>query len=293
MSTPITGSSTTLKKTTNIPQDGVEDVNQASVLPAFQDLLNNTYYLSRTQVYTRPQVSIQCLNGTNIIIQPFKGIFVSTTSPTENWVEYSKTTTTSLSGTNVEGGGGYVANTVYYIYLIAAGVSPSFILSTDAPDASLTFRVTAGTEQINHRYMGSCTTYDNGGTPTVVPYKQTNLTYTLSGKFGATNYSGAPMASGATFNDVTFTTLPATAKIVDTVFYLLNDIATDGQLFYTAKGSETLLTASDFDVVSNTGASRRVYIKSMGTGTSNACAAKLSPADANRNVTIYWIGYKE
>lgn len=298
MPTTITANSNTLVKTVTAPQDGVDNVEQSSVNPAFQGILNNTYVLARRDAFTRPQISIQCLDGTSITIQPFDGLWASKTTPVEDYVPLYRENSFTINATDIEGGGGYVANTVYYIYAFydpAATNQTKVQLSADPlfPDPTLTFKRVGGVSQITHRYLGSCICVDVAGTPTILPYRQTGLIYTISGKFGSTNYTAAPMASGVTFNDVIFTNLPITAKAVDTTFWYLNDTAADGRLFFTSKGTEGILTTSDYDSLAPTGATRRLFLKTMSTGTSNRCSSKLEPADANRNTYIFWTGYRE
>lgn len=216
MATTLTANSNTLVKTVNAPQDGVDNVEQSSVNPAFQGILNNTYAIARREVYTRPQLSMQCLNGTQITVQSFNGLWASKTTPVEDYFPLSKDSPVTLTSADVEGGGGFVANTIYYIYAFYDAGSTNqtkLQLSADPlfPDETLTWKRVGGVNQLTHRYIGSCICYDNGGTPNILPFQMQDLDYTFAAQW-RTNYSVTPLTSN-TDVDITLTNIPKYARV--------------------------------------------------------------------------------
>ena len=225
----------TLKKQIQTPQDGVDNVEQISIQPAFQDLLNNIYCTIDKLPYLKPSLCMFCLDGTNITIKAFSGLWASKKALSLDYTTLQRTNDVTLNGTAVFGGGGYVANTTYYVY---AKYDPSktdstdFVIRTDAPDTTKTWLAEAGVTQYNHRYIGSVLT---NSLPACEVFSCSNGDYNL----GTTN-------SGSTFTDVVFTDiqylmLPKTATSIKLQIACQNTTAaTDGNFYIKPKGTSSI-----------------------------------------------------
>lgn len=233
----LTGSTSisTLSKTIQAPQDSIENVDQFSVQTPFQSLLNNIYSTIDKLPYLKPSLYMSCLDGTNITIKAFSGLWVSKNALSLDYTTLQRTSDVTLSGTAVFGVGVYVANTTYYVY---AKYDPSktdntdFVLRTDAPDTTKTWLVVAGVTQYNHRYIGSVLT---NSLATCEVFSCSNGDYNL----GTTN-------SGSTFSDVVFTDiqylmLPKTATSIKLQIICQNTTAaTDGSFYIKPKGTSSI-----------------------------------------------------
>lgn len=139
-----------------LPQDGVDNVEQLTVNAPFTDLLNNTYYLARTQVGTRPRLSYTYINTSSVRLGSFQNLWVSTVNNPGSpvWVSMEQGIPISIDATKLELGGGFAANTVYYLYAYTSSSTPSFQLSTTVPDSNLIFK----DGNIAFRYIGHIST---------------------------------------------------------------------------------------------------------------------------------------
>lgn len=90
-----------------------------------------------------------CYNSTDIIIEPVGALTVKLGG---QWVTYTHMTTTTLTTSGLAG------NTRYWIYAYSLAGALAFTYSTDAPDASLTFKT--GDQQ--YTYVGTFYTWAGG-----------------------------------------------------------------------------------------------------------------------------------
>jgi len=233
----LTGSTSisTLSKTIQAPQDSIDNVDQLSVQTPFQSLLNNIYSTIDKLPYLKPSLCMSCLDGTNITVKAFSGLWASKNALSLDYTTLQRTSDVTLSGTAVFGGGGYVANTTYYVYAKydpAKTESTDFVLRTDAPDTTKTWLVVAGVTQYNHRYIGSVLT---NSLATCEVFSCSNGDYNL----GTSN-------SGSTFTDVVFTDiqylmLPKTATSIKLQITCQNTTAAiDGSFYIKPKGTSSI-----------------------------------------------------
>jgi len=199
-----------LTKTIQVPQDSVDNVDQTSVNQPYQKLLNNFYSTLNRMPYVKPSLSMSCLDGATITVYPFDGLWASKSALLAN-LDYtclSKTTSTNITAADIVGGGGYVANTIYYVYAIydsPSGNSTKLIIRTDAPDATKTWAVVAAITQYNHRYIGSLIC-DVG--PIIKAFNMKDGQYRL---LDTGTVTGSPLTGIADVN-VTCNLLPVTAS---------------------------------------------------------------------------------
>lgn len=233
----LTGSTsiTNLSKTIQAPQDSIDNVDQTSVQTSFQSLLNNIYSTIDKLPYLKPSLCMSSLDGTTITIKAFSGLWASKNALTLDYTTLQRTNDVVLNGTAVFGGGGYVANTTYYVY---AKYDPSkiestdFVIITDAPDTTKTWLAVAGIIQYNHRYIGSVLTNSSA---TCEVFSCSNGDYNL----GTTN-------SASTFTDIVFTDiqylmLPKTAASIKLQIACQNTTAAiDGSFYIKPKGTSSI-----------------------------------------------------
>ncbi len=233
----LTGSTsiTDLSKTIQAPQDSIDNVEQLSVQLPFQALLNNIYSTIDKLPYLKPSLSMFSLNGTNIVLKAFAGLWASKNALTLDYTTLQRATDVTLTGTSVFGGGGFVADTTYYVYAKydpAKIDSTDIVLRTNAPDGTKTWLVLAGDPQFNHRYIGSVLT---NSLATCEVFSCSSGDYNL----GTTN-------SGSTFSDIVFTDiqylmLPKTATSIKLQITCQNTTAaTDGSFFIKPKGTSSI-----------------------------------------------------
>ena len=224
----INQNSSTLNNSLSVPSDGIDPVNETSVDPVFQNLLNNTYYLAYTHISNRPHLTANSFNGTSITLLPFSPLWVSTNNvaiATANWVAVSKSTNTTLTNANLDIPGAFTGNTAYWIYAYAVGspATPAFEISVTQPDSTLTFK---GTD-ITRRYIGSFIT---NSTPAIVSYEMIDREYFLK---TSNAVSSGPVSAGGGGTDFTLSSTtdyhyPATAKILKLTSRITNTGATVG-----------------------------------------------------------------
>jgi len=230
----LTGSTSisTLKKQIQSPQDAVDNVEQISVQPAVQDLLNNIYCTIDKLPYLKPSLSMYSIDGATIVVKPFAGLWASKFAATSEYTVLSTTTDTLVTSAKLSPAGSFAADTIYYLYAYLNGTSTDFVLRTDAPDTTKTWLVIAGIIQYNHRYIGSVLTNSSA---TCEVFSCSAGDYNL----GTTN-------SGSTFSDVVFTDiqylmLPKTATSIKLQIACQNTTAaTDGSFFIKPKGTSSI-----------------------------------------------------
>lgn len=230
----LTGSTSisTLKKQIQSPQDAVDNVEQLSVQPAVQDLLNNIYCTIDKLPYLKPSLSMYSIDGATIVVKPFAGLWASKFAATSEYTVLSTTTDTLVTSAKLSPAGSFAADTIYYLYAYLNGTSTDFVLRTDAPDTTKTWLVIAGFTQYNHRYIGSVLTNSSA---TCEVFSCSAGDYNL----GTTN-------SGSTFSDVVFTDiqylmLPKTATSIKLQITCQNTTAaTDGSFFIKPKGTSSI-----------------------------------------------------
>ena len=291
MAITLTATSNTISKTALAPQDTVDDVSMTSINPGLQTLLNNSYYLARTMVYLRPHVSISSIaSNTTVTIAPYKGLWVSTTAVgTETWTSFSNTSSTNITGTSVEGGGGYVASSTYYLYFL--GATATFQLSLTPPDATGTFKVVAGVEQIDQRYIGSVLTDISSK---IIPFKMTDFEYTFAVPYPS-NYGNGTLTS-VTYVDVIWTQIPVLVKDVTLAVTFINGLGTTGinSTYFASKGLETVPIEYIVQTSAPTTTGGVRYLDMSGIklplGTNQRLAAHIT---ANFPIYIFALGWSE
>lgn len=230
----LTGSTSisTLKKQIQSPQDAVDNVEQISVQPAVQDLLNNIYCTIDKLPYLKPSLSMYSIDGATIVVKPFAGLWASKFAATPEYTVLSTTTDTLVTSAKLSPAGSFAADTIYYLYAYLNGTSTDFVLRTDAPDTTKTWLVIAGIIQYNHRYIGSVLTNSSA---TCEVFSCSAGDYNL----GTTN-------SGSTFSDVVFTDiqylmLPKTATSIKLQITCQNTTAAiDGSFYIKPKGTSSI-----------------------------------------------------
>ena len=206
----LTGSTsiTNLSKTIQAPQDSIDNVEQLSVQLPFQALLNNIYSTIDKLPYLKPSLSMFSLNGTNIVLKAFAGLWASKNALTLDYTTLQRATDVTLTGTSVFGGGGFVANTTYYVYAKydpAKIDSTDIVLRTNAPDGTKTWLVLAGDPQYDHRYIGSVIVVAG---PTILAFNMKDGEHRL---LDTGTVTGTPLTGIADVN-ITCDLLPVTAS---------------------------------------------------------------------------------
>ena len=206
----LTGSTsiTDLSKTIQAPQDSIDNVEQLSVQLPFQALLNNIYSTIDKLPYLKPSLSMFSLNGTNIVLKAFAGLWASKNALTLDYTTLQRAADVTLTGTSVFGGGGFVANTTYYVYAKydpAKIDSTDIVLRTNAPDGTKTWLVLAGDPQYDHRYIGSVIVVAG---PTILAFNMKDGEHRL---LDTGTVTGTPLTGIADVN-ITCDLLPVTAS---------------------------------------------------------------------------------
>lgn len=217
----ITQNSSTLNNSLSVPSDGIDPVNETSVDPVFQNLLNNTYYLAYTQLFTRPRLEMGWADAIpRIYLLPFNGLWVSTNNVAvnvANWVSLNLTSTVFLSAANLSPPGAFAASTSYYVYCFASGSPPipAFEISTTIPDNTLTFK----TSDITRRYIGSFITNPAAG---IVHFSMIGSDYFLydsqgviAGPTTTTLNTSIPVGAAGFYYPQTATVLKLRSRIVN------------------------------------------------------------------------------
>lgn len=285
MPTSLTPNLNNLKNSIQIPLAFVDQVSQMSVQPAFQALLDNTYTIVDKDVYQKPSLSMYSTDGTNIVVRPFSGLWASKQALVKDYINLSKSTDTTLTSANVEGGGGFVAGTVYYIYAIYDAASATdntkLIICTDAPDSTRTWRV-IGVTQLNSRYIGSFPCFAGPETATFV-MSDGDYRFTTSYSYGS--------YTAAVFTDAVITHLPPTATSARVKIVTINtDLANDATVDIKAKTLSSFLTINVARKTEYVNGYTTMDLPAIGTP-KNAFQVKVTGGSAS--ASLNWIGYKE
>ena len=171
----------TLKKQIQSPQDAVDNVEQISVQPAVQDLLNNIYCTIDKLPYLKPSLSMYSIDGATIVVKPFAGLWASKFAATSEYTVLSTTTDTLVTSAKLSPSGSFAADTIYYLYAYLNGASTDFVIRTNAPDVTKTYAVVGGVTRLNERYIGSFIVIAG---PTVVAFSKNDQEYNFVRRFG-------------------------------------------------------------------------------------------------------------
>ena len=286
MPTSLTPNLNNLKNSIQIPLAFVEQVSQMSVQPALQALLDNTYTIVDKDIYQKPSLSMYSTDGTNIVVRPFSGLWASKQALVKDYINLSKTTDTTLTSANVEGGGGFVANTIYYVYAIydpaSATDNTKLIICTDAPDSTRTWRVIMGVTQLNSRYIGSFPCFAGPETATFV---MSDGDYRFT-----TSYSNG-IYTLAAFTDAVITLLPATATSARVKVVTTNsDLANDATVDIKPKTLTSFLTINVARKTEYANGYTTMDLPAIGTP-KNTFQVKVT--GGSTSASLNWIGYKE
>jgi len=202
-----------------IPSDGdLADV--ASVNPSTQSLADMDYYLLQSYGAmpdpTSP-ITIICQDPTSltpISVYPVPFVVV-----TENGVQkvISTSIISSLSASNLEGGGSFVANKFYYIYIYSNAGLAAFQISTTYPDKAKLFKLNTNT----HKYLGAFAT---NGAAAIIPFVKTRGVTCL---YNQTTNDGGNSTTEAALNSVD-QNVPPSSNIVMLRYRAENGGLTDG-----------------------------------------------------------------
>lgn len=159
MATSYVGSPV-LSTSITIPVDGdLADANSVNV--SSKALADNDYYLMRSL----GQIPESTCPLKMYSLAPFVGQITVDPIPfvvvTENGVykTISTNTSVSLGSADIEGGGNFLPNTIYYIYMFSVAGVADFQLSTTPPDTIRLYKQGGTT----HKYIGTFAT--DGNTP--------------------------------------------------------------------------------------------------------------------------------
>ena len=210
----ITQNSSILSNSLSVPSDGIDPVNEVSVDPVFQKLMNNDFYVGYNNVWTKPYVYATSTGGTTVTIGAFNGMWISPTNTavtTANWQAVSNLTPFSLTAANLDTGGpGFANSTPYYIYVIigSPGVA-TFECSLEKPIMQNTFKGPIGAPDYSRRYFGSFYTTSAGD---IVNYYMVNNEY-YTQVIAASNFFHTATAASTLFVFDPFTLgFPATMR---------------------------------------------------------------------------------
>jgi len=131
--TPVPEWATTLQ----VPADG-ENADSASLELPVQVLADREALLLETRKMIGPLPrSVYCINGTDLKIDPIRGIMV-TASSVWKYVDISSVATVTVAAK--EGGGNFVVGTHMYVYVYYNAGSPAYQISATAPDAYMLWK---------------------------------------------------------------------------------------------------------------------------------------------------------
>lgn len=144
----------------SIPQNAVDNVDATTVNPAFEILQKTDAYLSFGATGSRPHLHMRWHSNTQIYLEIFGSIFVSSTVP-PNLIMWRVENPGSvlLDHTNLEvSSPAFSPSTAYYVYAkatTATGLSATiqFEISESPPEESLTWKNVLG-PVYTHRYLG-------------------------------------------------------------------------------------------------------------------------------------------
>ena len=210
----ITQNSSILSNSLSVPSDGIDPVNENSVDPVFQRLVNNDFYVGYNNVWTKPYLYATSAGGTTVSIGAFNGLWISPTNTavtTANWQVVSNLNTFSLTAANLDTGGpGFANSTAYYIYVLigSPGVA-TFECSLEKPIMQNTFKGPAMAPDYSRRYFGSFSTNSAGE---IINYYMLNNDY-FTQAIAASNFFHSASAASTTFTFDPFTLgFPATMR---------------------------------------------------------------------------------
>lgn len=211
----ITHDSTLFSPTLSVPSDGIDPVNEQSVNPVFQKLLNNDYYMASSLIRDLPRLSVFSSNGTTVRINAFFGLWVASANVAfnlANWVIINNSAVSSVTSANLDTGMSFIPSTPYYLYARTNGSGVAlFECSLVAPDAQLTFKNVMGTPDLSRRYVGSFLIKGDG---TILPFIMNNFDYEVQD--GINTFDPSPGVTGAVTTNyaVTFSNFPPTMSRV-------------------------------------------------------------------------------
>jgi len=274
----------TLKKQIQSPQDAVDNVEQISVQPAVQDLLNNIYCTIDKLPYLKPSLSMYSIDGATIVVKPFAGLWASKFAATSEYTVLSTTTDTSVTSANLSPSGSFAADTIYYLYAYLNGASTDFVIRTDAPDATKTYAVVGAVNRLNERYIGS---FIVKAGPTIMSFSMSDGEYSL--------YYQAPIAGASPFTatvdtDITFTLLPPTAKQIKLLTSYINTAGASRALSLKPKTATAYLFSVNAIATTDEYGQYQITLPCIGTPY-NVYTCKWS--GNNCNAYYYYIGYTE
>jgi len=280
-----------LTKTIQVPQDSVDNVDQTSVNQPYQKLLNNFYSTLNRMPYVKPSLSMSCLDGATITVHPFDGLWASKSALLAN-LDYtclSKTTSTNITAADIVGGGGYVADTIYYVYAIydsPSGNSTKLIIRTDPPDATKTWAVVAAITHYNHRYIGSLICIAG---PTILAFAMANREYDFVVQRGLGAYDAI------VDTDVAISLLPTTVVTCKMFASLTNtNAANNGTFEIKPKGSTVNTFATIGKSTPDAIGISRFEIPAIGTPFFLYQVKFSGGVAAGECIAgLYWIGYRE
>ena len=204
--TPSTVTVDNLYKLT-LPQDGIDQASATTVVPAFKIAVDEIAKIGQILATTKLNVCMQVLAG-SLVVWPFGPIFVDSGTKI---IYMSKSTFSSLTVANKEGGGTFTPGTFYYVYAFSTDGTPNFIISADPPDVTLTTKNTNAANFTRFRYFGSVLAFT---TTTIVDFSMTDFDYTFNipqnSQFTSSNLYVPPSFGASTL--CTLNTCPITAK---------------------------------------------------------------------------------
>jgi len=179
MSFAYTGNSTNVTVSNlnvlTLPQDGTDQASATTVVNPFKICVDELAKLGELMAYRRPLLGVHCVNGAagNIILSALPPLFVYSGS---KWIYTSKSTTTTMTVADKEGGGNFTSGFNYYAYVKSTDGTPIFVISTDAPDTACIFKNSGATNPTQFRFLYS---FVAAGATTVVPFRMINGDYTF------------------------------------------------------------------------------------------------------------------
>lgn len=280
----LTGSTSisTLKKQIQSPQDAVDNVEQISVQPAVQDLLNNIYCTIDKLPYLKPSLSMYSIDGATIVVKPFAGLWASKFAATSEYTVLSTTTDTLVTSAKLSPAGSFAADTIYYLYAYLNGAVTDFVIRTDAPDATKTYSLNGAVPRLNERYIGSFIVQAG---PAVVLFKMSNGDYSFPTDY---NYG---VYNSPVLTDAVITFLPPTATMAKVKTLATNTHATDVSVIKiypkTVLQYHTVNVAPKTDIISG-----HSYIELPTIGTPSN-TFQISVTGGTGSTSLYYTGYTE
>lgn len=279
-----------------LPQDNVDPASAPTFTTPFSNSVDELAFTYRALSGYRPHVTLWSLTSNSVRLAVLQYTFVQGDGLTPTrYLPSTKQSQTDLTAANIEGGGGFFANSWYYIYLKSSDLSPNIVLSTSGPEQSCTYR--AGLP--NYRYLGSFWVDGAGNIP---PFSMCDFNYTFgvprNTNFSITSYNSTTVAATVTFGFMT-----PTARTVKTLSSVVFGGA-GGPSYYGLSGSPvTQYTTSTWGgyILNATGGVEveryfAIDIPFTGNATQQAAIKFTSPGGAAIGTTsalVYWTGYIE